>query len=152
MGSDAGRLAEDYFAEGFYCAESAVLALAKSHGIESPLLPKLVSGLCSGMARTGGPCGALTGAVLGLGLVHGRDHAQQSVQPVYQATQRLIQQFEHEFGAKDCSVLLGCDLGSQEGQDFFRQNQLQQKCCAAFVARAAELASCISTEMDVSRD
>lgn len=108
------RSAEDSFASGLYCVESVVLAVAEALSVESDLLPKAATAFCSGMGRMCGTCGALTGAIMGVGLALGRSESSQSVQPSYTATQRLIREFEQEFGARDCHVLLGCDLNTPE--------------------------------------
>jgi C_GCAxxG_C_C family probable redox protein len=134
--------AEQSFRDGLYCAESVVVALARAQGIESELLPKVASAFCGGMARTRGTCGALTGAMMGIGLAVGRGSAGQSVQPSYAATQRLIGQFEQEFGSRECHVLLGCDLGTPEGQAAFREQRLAER-CVGYTARAAEMAATI---------
>jgi C_GCAxxG_C_C family probable redox protein len=143
--SNVRKSAEDYFASGLYCAESVVLALAKAQGIESELLPKMATAFCSGMARTRGTCGALTGAIMGISLTFGRSDASESLQPSYTATQRLIREFDQEFGARDCSVLLGCDLNTPEGQAKFRDNHLAEH-CAQYTGKAAEIAARIIFE------
>lgn len=143
--SSTRKSAEDFFASGLFCAESVVLALAKAQGIESNLLPKVATAFCSGMARTCGPCGALTGAIMGVSLGLGRSDASGTVQPSYTATQRLIQEFEQEFGARDCHVLLGCDLNTPEGQSTFRENRLGER-CAKYTSKATEIAARIVSE------
>jgi C_GCAxxG_C_C family probable redox protein len=140
------RAAEDSFASGLYCAESVLLAVADEMGIESELLPKVATAFCSGMGRMCGTCGALTGAMMGIGLALGRSDASQSVQPSYSATQRLIQEFEREFGSRDCHVLLGCDLNTLEGQAMFKDQKLGQR-CAKYTGKAAEIAARIVVEM-----
>jgi C_GCAxxG_C_C family probable redox protein len=140
------RSAEESFASGLYCAESVVLALAKAQGIESEFLPKAATVFCSSMARTCGTCGALTGAMMGISLALGRSQAGEPVQTSYAATQRLIGEFEQEFGARDCHVLLGCDLGTPEGQDTFRENHLGER-CAKYTGKAAEIAANILAEI-----
>lgn len=140
------RSAEDSFASGLYCAESVVLAFADALGVESELLPKVATAFCSGMGRMCGTCGALTGAIMGVGLALGRSEVSQSVQPSYTATQRLIREFEREFGSRDCHVLLGCDLNTPEGQATFRENRLGEL-CAKFTGKSAEIAARIVTEM-----
>ena len=42
-----------------------LLAVCDHYGIQSPWIPKIATGFCSGVARTGGLCGAYTGAVMG---------------------------------------------------------------------------------------
>lgn len=54
--------------------------------------------------------------------------------------------FEHEFGARDCHVLLGCDLNIPEGQAMFREKKLGQQ-CAKYIGKAAEIAARIIEEM-----
>lgn len=101
------RAAEDSFASGLFCAESVVLALADAQGIESDLLPKIATAFCSGMGRTCGTCGALSGAIMGISLALGRSEANQSVHSSYSAVQRLVREFEQEFGARDLSRSFG---------------------------------------------
>jgi C_GCAxxG_C_C family probable redox protein len=143
--SDVRKSAEEAFASGLYCAESVVLALAKAQGIESDLLPRAATAFCGGMAHTGGTCGALAGAIMGIGLGLGRSTAGESAQTAYTATQRLIGEFEHAFGARDCHVLLGCDLGTAEGQATFRDKRLAER-CANYTGKAAEIAARILAE------
>lgn len=142
---DIRKTAEDSFTSGLYCAESVVSALARAHGIESELLPKMATAFCAGMSRTNGTCGALTGAVMGIGLMLGRSNPDESVQPAYAATQKLIKEFEQEFGSRECSVLLGCDLGTPEGQATFRETGLRNR-CTGFTGRATEIAARIIAE------
>ena len=124
-----------------------MLAVADALGIESVLLPQVATPFCSGMSRMCGTCGALTGAVMGVGLALGRSEPTQSTQPSYTASQRLIREFEQEFGARDCHVLLGCDLNTQEGQAMFRENHLGER-CLKYTGKAAAFAARIVLEMD----
>lgn len=142
---DVRRSAEDSFTSGLYCAESVVLAIADAEGIESDLLPRIGTAFGGGMSRMCGTCGALTGAVMGVSLVLGRSQPNESVQPAYQATQRLILEFEQKFGTRACHELLGCDLNTPEGQQFFRDNKLSER-CAKFTGEAAEIAARILSE------
>jgi C_GCAxxG_C_C family probable redox protein len=143
--SNARRSAEESFTSGLYCAESVLLALAKAQGIESEHLPKIATAFCSGMSRMCGPCGALSGAIMGVGLAFGRAEANQPVQTSYTATQRLIREFEQEFGARDCHVLLGCDLNTPEGQATFNENRLVER-CVKYTGKATEIAARIISE------
>lgn len=134
------QTAEEAFSSGLYCAECVVHALAKAQGIESDVLPRMATGFCSGMARTCGPCGALTGAVMGVGLSLGRNSSGETVQAAYAVTQKLIQEFESEFGARNCDDLLGCDLATPEGQARFKEEKLHER-CRLYTGRAAEIAA-----------
>ena len=101
------------------------MAVAESQGIESDLLPKIATGFCSGLARTGGLCGALTGGIMGLNLLTGRDDPEASSEENYALVSELIDQFVEKFGAINCRELTGVDLGTGEGQAAFKEkNQL----------------------------
>jgi len=141
------KSAEKNYSSGLYCAESVVLAISKAQGIESKLFPRIATAFCSGMARTCGTCGALTGAILGVSLVHGRSEAGEPVDKVYAATQKLVSTFENEFGGKGCSDLLGCDLGTPEGQEIFKNNDLSEK-CEKYTSRASEIAAQVILEFN----
>jgi C_GCAxxG_C_C family probable redox protein len=139
--------AEALWAEGFFCAESVLLAVTRDQGIESDLLPAVASAFCSGQARTCGQCGALNGALMALGAVLGRRTHQDSTDRVYAAAKRLVREFEGEFGSRSCQDLLdGCDLGTPQGQAMFRERGFQGR-CREFTVRAAEMAGRILAEL-----
>ncbi len=119
---------ETIFAKGMYCAESVLLAIAKENSVESPLIPRIATGFCSGMARTCGTCGALTGGILAINILHGRTTPEQSVENNYRLVRELVSRFEGEFNSTNCEKLLGCDLGTKEGQDIFGKQNLVEKC------------------------
>ena len=140
------QAAEGRWAAGFYCAESVLLAVTEAEGIESGLLPAVASAFCSGQARTSGPCGALSGALMALGAVLGRRSEKESMDRVYEAARLLIEEFEGEFGSRDCRELLdGCDLGTPEGQAMFRERGFRER-CRRFTGRAAQMAGRILDE------
>lgn len=114
--------------DGLYCAETVLAEVAALHNIQSPLIPRIATGLCSGIARTSGPCGALTGGILALNLIHGRDEKGQSVERNYAVVQELMELFKAEHGSIHCHELLGCDLGTVEGQRQYNEQQLGQRC------------------------
>ena len=75
-----------------------------------------------------------------LGLAYGRERAGESIEQSYAATRSLLEAFRAEFGATGCSELLGCDLGTQEGQQAFRERRLGER-CLRYTAAAAKLAT-----------
>ena len=102
--------------------------MAESKGLESGLIPKLATGFCAGIARTGGMCGAVSGAVMAIGLVMGRSHQKQPVNECFMKIQELIKIFNDRFGSINCRELTGCDLGMEEGQQYFKENNVREKC------------------------
>lgn len=115
------------------------MAVAEALDIQSDLIPKIATGFCSGIARSGGQCGALSGAIMGLGLMSGRVEKGSDEERNYAQVRELITQFEDKFGALTCRVLTDCDLDSPEGQAKFAQsNQIAN--CLDYAAEAARLA------------
>ena len=138
MPKELDRKAHASFESGLYCAESVLKTIAEDRGIHSPLIPRIATGLCSGMSRTCGTCGALTGATLAINLVLGRDSADQTVEENYAAVQELVERFKAEFGSTGCAELLDCDLGTEEGQAKYNSEDLGQR-CARHTAEAARI-------------
>ena len=130
---------KELFSSGLYCAESVLKVIADEENIDSPLIPGIATGFCSGMSRTCNMCGALTGGILALNMVFGRNLSEESVEENYKAVQSLINMFENEFGTTNCQELLGCDLGSEKGQEEFNENNLHLK-CREYTGKVAELA------------
>lgn len=138
--AEVRRLTEAAYDSGLYCAEAVVTGLARAQRIDSELVPKMATAFCSGMSRTCGPCGALTGAVMGLSLSLGRSQPGQPVNAAYAATEELVRTFEQEFGGRNCDQLLGCDIGSPEGQLRFEKEELYLR-CERYTVRGAEIAA-----------
>ena len=105
-----------------------LLAVAESQGIESDLLPRIATGFCSGLARTGGLCGALSGGIMALNLLTGRSEPGASVEVNYALVGELIDQYEEKFGSINCKELTGVDLGTGEGQAKFREKNQITNC------------------------
>lgn len=140
MTDTAGDEAVQRFKEGLFCAESVLLTLARRQGIDDPNVPAIATGFCSGLAQTAGPCGAVTGAVMGIGLALGRNEAGISVSASYDATKALVGRFSEEFGSVNCADLLGCHLGTPEGQQTFTEGKLWKR-CMTYTCRATDLAA-----------
>jgi len=128
MNEQASQHSVDLFKSGFFCAESVLLAIAESLGIQSEYIPKIATGFCSGMSRTGGMCGAVCGAIMGINHVTGRSSPAESIENNYSLTQKLISLFEKQYGSVNCRQLIGCDLGTEEGQRYFLENNLMERC------------------------
>ena len=128
MSEQASQRSLELFRSGFFCAESVLLVIAESQGIQSDLIPKIATGFCSGISRTGGMCGAVSGAMMGINLVAGRSSPSESIEFSYTLTQKLISQFEREYGSVNCRQLMGCDLATETGQQYFMENHLMEQC------------------------
>ena len=128
MSEQAPQRSVELFKSGFFCAESVLQAIAESQGVRSDLIPRIATGFCSGISRSGGMCGALSGAVMGINLVTGRNSPAESFEVNYALVQKLIDRFEKQFGSVNCRQLLGCDLATEAGQRYFMENHLMESC------------------------
>ena len=126
--SREGARSRELFESGFYCAESVLLAVAESRGIESDLIPKIATGFCSGISRTCGMCGAVSGGILAISLLTGRSSARESTRKSFSKVKKFRKAFEKRFGTTNCRQLIDCDLGTEEGQKQFIDNNLAEQC------------------------
>lgn len=132
----------ELFEQGLCCAESVLQAVAESRDIRSDLIPRIATGLCAGIARTGGICGAASGGVLAISLVTGRSSASESREENQQLVRTFLSEFETKFGSTNCEKLIGCRLDTPEGQQFFKEHNLRQK-CAGFTRETARMVSAL---------
>ncbi len=139
MTDTVAQRSRELFDSGLYCAESIVLAMAESQGIQSPLLPKIATGFCGGVADTGGMCGALAGAIMGIGLVAGRASPNEPTDPAFRLARELLSAFEKEFGSINCRELTGCDLTTEAGRRAFEEGGVFAR-CQRYVESAAGIA------------
>ncbi len=105
-----------------------LLAVCEERGITSELVPRIATGFCGGIARSGGMCGAVSGAIMALNVVLGRDEHDGDREEDYAAVRKLLDAFPEAFGSINCRDPLGCDLGTPEGQVFYKKSKLSREC------------------------
>jgi C_GCAxxG_C_C family probable redox protein len=145
-----GQYARSLFGPHF-CAEAVLTALARHLGVASPLIPKIATGLCSGVSRTGSTCGAVSGALLGIGLALGRENppadaeARAELEHCYAACQEFLDRFQASHGQLTCKGLTGCDFSDPVDMARFRELGLLRH-CYDFVEFATDTAAAIIDE------
>lgn len=147
---ETGTRAKGLFDSGMFCAESVLQAIAEDAGIESPLIPRIATGFCSGLARTKGMCGAVSGGVMALGLIFGRDNAEVTVDATYVKIREFLDVFEKQYGSLNCFDITGCDLGTEDGRLIFKESGMRDK-CAGITDEAARMAAEIIVREGVQR-
>ena len=150
MNEQASQRSLELFKSGYFCAESVLLAIAENQGIQSDLIPRIATGFCSGISRTGGMCGAVSGAIMGINLAAGRSSPSESMEFCYTLVQRLIRQFESQYGSANCRQLMGCDLATEAGQRYFMENNLMER-CHQYAVDATRMAISLIAESVTSR-
>ena len=124
--------------DGLFCAESVLTTLSNEAGIISPLIPRIATGFCGGIARTRGMCGAVTGGIMALGIMYGRDNAGQNVITVYEKVRIFLRAFEKEYKSINCFELTGYDLSKEDERKAFVEKGIMEK-CRELTGRAAGL-------------
>jgi C_GCAxxG_C_C family probable redox protein len=97
---------------------------------------RLACGLGAGMGRKEEVCGALTGGIVALGLQNGRGEKEDRsrTETTYAMTRELMDRFEAKHGSCLCRELLGgCDLMTEDGQRYYKANDLLHITCAPCV-------------------
>jgi C_GCAxxG_C_C family probable redox protein len=147
MNKSAATRSRELFSSGLYCAESVLLAISEAYDIKSELIPKIATGFCSGMGRTGGQCGALSGGIMGISLMTGRSSGDASVEATYARVKKIRGMFEEKFGETGCAALLDLDLDTEDGQRIFLEDNLFEK-CLSYTEEATRMAIALIEEGD----
>lgn len=119
------------------CAEAVFQAVAEGLGVRSPLVPRLATGFCSGLARGCGACGAFSAGVMAMGLARGRDSGADELDLAYEPVREYMEFFLARFGSLNCRELTGCDLGAAEGLAQYRERGLKDGLCGPMLSQAA---------------
>ena len=136
------ELAVDKFLSGYNCAQSVLYAYCNDFQFDQNTALKLACGLGAGMGRKGEVCGAVTGGILVIGLKYGRGTQEDRTvtDDVYRMTRELIDKFEQRHSFCVCRNLLGgCNLVTDDGQKYFRENDLLNKVCKECVRSVVEI-------------
>ncbi len=82
---------------------------------------------------------------MAISLFTGRKSPTESVLPTYDTVRQLLKTFEARFGSTNCRDLTGCDLGTDEGQNYFKANNLMGR-CRGYTEEAAKIAMSLIEE------
>ena len=120
------------FEKGYICSQAVFAAFSPDFGVSKEDALKIGACFGSGM-RKAEVCGACTGALMALGLKYGDDKATSD-----EVCNRFLDEFRDANGSYICRDLLGCDISTEEGVNFARENNLFREFCPKMVDSAAE--------------
>jgi C_GCAxxG_C_C family probable redox protein len=130
------------FASGFNCAQSVLKSVAEARGMSCPgCIPGVALAMGGGVAHSGQVCGAISGGVMAVGLAVDRTLKGSQVEKKQEANRQaahLVHAFEAEFGAQDCSALLGFAWHEPDAMDRFKKDNFGLTRCTPLVRWAAE--------------
>ncbi len=125
--------AKELFIEGWSCAESVLMAVLESLGIEAEWSPRVATGFAAGIGGTGMVCGALSGAIIAAGWRHGRSSLTDDRDKLMAITRSLVDAFQKEFGSASCRMLTGLDLTDAAERKRAREEGIFEKTCVPLV-------------------
>ncbi len=129
------------FADGFNCAQAVLSTYSEKYGVSDTAAKKISCGFGAGCARQSLTCGAVTGAYMVIGLRYGktRESDENSKNTTYEKVNSFSDQFKLLYGSLNCYELLGCDLATEGGRNYFAENELFDKECMNYVNYACEI-------------
>lgn len=133
--------ANKLFSEKFHCSQAVLAAFAEDFDISEEQALKLGGCFGGGMCK-GEVCGACTGALMVLGLKFSQTEVGdiKSKQRTNAAAEQFLERFESENGSYICKDLLGCDLATEQGKEYAREQNLFTEFCPQMVASAVKIA------------
>ena len=160
------EIAVEKLFNGFNCAQSIFYSFCDDLNIERELALKLACGFGAGMGlpnvrraadefdirsqvgsgtTVGGKeevCGAVSGGILVISAKYGktRKDDKSSTETTYGKTRELMDRFAQMNGSYICrDIIDGCDLTTDAGQKFFKENDLLKKKCSVCVKTVVEI-------------
>jgi C_GCAxxG_C_C family probable redox protein len=119
------------FRSGLNCAQAVITAYSEEMKFDNNLALSVSCGFGGGMGRLQETCGAVTGSFMVLGIFNCNKLTDNKDRK--EATYSMIQKFSQEFklinGTTDCFELLKCDLKTEEGNRFAKENNLFGTVC-----------------------
>lgn len=127
-----------HFDHGLNCSQAILLTYGKQYGIDRNTAVRVARAFGGGMARMCETCGAVTGAYMVIGLKYDDEDEKSAKEATYRLAREFARRFKEKHGTINCKELTNCDLGTPEGQAYFRENNLHAN-CASYVRTAAEI-------------
>ena len=124
-------MAIESFRAGLNCSQAVVTSFSDNLNFDKNAAETISCGFGGGMGRLGETCGAVTGSYMVLGIYNCKKFADNTNRK--EATYQMVQQFSKKFkqihGTTDCKSLLNCDLRTEEGHKFAKENNLFDTVC-----------------------
>lgn len=128
------------FERGYMCSQAVFAAFSQDYGLSKEQALKIGACFGSGM-RKAEVCGACTGALMVLGLKYG-----ESKEKSNEVCNKFLDEFKKKNGSYICRDLLDCDISTEEGVKYARDNNLFKELCPKMVESAAKITKDIVTD------
>ena len=93
------------------------------------------------MGRMQNTCGAVSGAFMVIGLRYGMgiNSDREARDKTYEVVREFTNRFQKIHGSINCKELLGCDISTLEGREYYNQNDFFEKKCLEYVKDSAKI-------------
>ena len=136
------ELGENYFKQGYNCAQAVALAFENELGLSKDFIAKSISGFGGGFGRMREVCGAVSGMVFVLGAIEGSfdPSDNDSKMLIYQKVQNLMNEFKEKNGTYICRELLALpEHNSEPTPEKRTETYYKKRPCASLVGDACEI-------------
>lgn len=124
------KKAVDLFENKYNCAQSVLTAFGPQFELEPEITLKIACGFGAGMGRLQETCGAVTGAFMVIGLKNGQESKEdtEAKEKTYELVKEFSSRFKQIHGSLNCKDIINCDINTPEGNQYYEENNLHQKC------------------------
>ncbi|MBS2209852.1 C_GCAxxG_C_C family protein [Carboxylicivirga mesophila] len=129
------------FYNGNNCAQSVLKAYADELKFDEEQALALALGFGGGMGKMQKVCGAVTGAYMVIGLHNSKAIADYDERK--EKTPEMVQAFRKQFCQRhqtdQCVHLLGCDIRTDAGRQYFNDHRLKDKVCSKCIESSLQI-------------
>jgi C_GCAxxG_C_C family probable redox protein len=119
------------FRAGLNCAQAVLGAYSEDLNFDKNLALNISCGFGGGMGRLQETCGAVTGSYMVLSIFNGNKYQDNKVKK--EKSYSMIQEFDKKFrelnGSTICKTLLKCEIKTEAGHTFAKENHLFETVC-----------------------
>lgn len=121
----------DTFRSGLNCAQAVLTAYSEDLNFDESLALNISCGFGGGMGRLQETCGAVTGSFMVLGIYNGNkfDDNKDKKEESYSMIQKFSEKFKLTHHTMDCKSIINCDLKTEAGQLYAKENNLFETVC-----------------------
>ena len=119
------------FRSGLNCAQAVLTAYSVDLSFDNNMALDIACGFGGGMGRLQETCGAVTGSFMVLGIINSKKYTNNTERKegTYSMVQKFSEKFKTIHGSTDCKSLLNCNLKTEEGHRYAKENNLFGTIC-----------------------